>query len=225
MNRLYEAISLLGLSGAGGLLLMGDLVNGSSRMESQRLLREVAALCSSFNGPIRFMHGNHDLDHFSKAEFYSILGCAGDPSNFHFQFGGYTFVCLDGNYSPDGKSYDSGNFVWQQSFVPEEQIDWLRARLVASLQPVVVVSHQCVDGEGIHSVVNHEAVREVIASSGKVKAVLQGHRHQDNLKQIDGTSYYTLGAHVDRAGPAVLQLGSDGVRLNRDYRREAEVMQ
>ncbi len=225
MNRLYEAVSLLNHSGAETMLVMGDLVNGTSEFSTRRLLREVAALCEVFKGPIRYMHGNHDLDHVSKAEFYSALGRAGDPSRFHFDFGGYTFICIDGNFSPDGTAYDRGNFQWEKSFVPEEEIDWLRTRLAASLQPVIVISHQRIDCSGTHSVANDAEVREVISLSGKVTAVFQGHKHVDDLRKIDGTNYYTLGAHVDDAGPSVVTLESGGVRLARDFRPMEEAIQ
>lgn len=218
MNRLYEAVSLLNQSGAGELLVMGDLVNGKSDFSAKRLLREVAALCEVFKGTIRYMHGNHDLDHISKAEFYQALGRDDEASQFHYEFGGHTVICIDGNFSPDGTAYDRGNFRWQDSFVPDEGLDWLRARLAASLLPVVLVCHQRIDCAGKYSVKNDAAVREVVSLSGKVKAVFQGHRHEDDLKQIDGTSYYTLGAHVDEAGPAVVTLDGKGVRLARDFR-------
>ena len=87
MNRLYEAVSALNQSGAGELLVMGDLVNGTGNSNARRLLREVAALCESFKGPIHYMPGNHDLDHISKAEFYSAIGQTGNPARFHFEFG------------------------------------------------------------------------------------------------------------------------------------------
>jgi UDP-2,3-diacylglucosamine pyrophosphatase LpxH len=218
MNRLYESVSLLNQSGAGELLVMGDLVNGKSEFSTRRLLREVAALCETFKGPIRYMHGNHDLDHISKAEFYHALDQTDGVSRFHFETGGYTIICMDGNFSPDGSEYDRGNFQWEESFVPDEELDWLRSRLAASLLPVVLVCHQRIDCDGKYAVRNAAAVREVITLSGKVKAVFQGHRHEDDLKQIDGTSYYTLGAHTDEAGPAVVTLHDKGVRLIRDFR-------
>lgn len=224
MNHLYEAVSRLNQGGAGALLVMGDLVNGTSASHTKRLLREVAALCEVFRGPIHYMHGNHDLDYVSKAEFYNSLGHEGNPSRFHFEFGGYTFICLDGNFSPGGTEYCRGNFEWQQSFVPEEQIDWLRTRLAASLQPVIVVSHQRIDCEGTHSIANHAAVREVIATAGKVEAVFQGHNHEDDLKQLEGTAYYTLAAHVDGAGPAAVLLGGKGVQVLRDYEPAEKAM-
>lgn len=218
MNRLYEAMSALNHGGVEALVVMGDLVNSISETNALRLLREVAALCEVFKGPIHYMHGNHDLDHISKAEFYSAVGQAGKPSRFHLELCGYTVICIDGNYSPDGSAYDHGNFQWKKSFIPEEELDWLRSRLAASLLPVVVISHQRIDCASDHSVENDAEVQEVISLSGKVKAVFQGHRHEDDLKQIDGTSYYTLGAHVDEAGPAVVSLDGKGVRLARDFR-------
>ncbi len=222
MNQLYEAVSLIRKSGAEAMLLMGDVVNGTSELNAKRLLQEVAALCELFPGAIRYMHGNHDLDHLSKAEFYNALGHVGDPSRFHFDFGGYTFICVDSNFSPEGTEYCRGNFEWRKCCVPIEEVDWLRARLAASLQPVIVVSHQRIDSAGMHSIANAAAVRELIASSGKVKAVFQGHKHEDDLQNADGIPYYTLGAHVDGAGPAIASLDHKGVWLVRDYSSKEE---
>ncbi len=217
LNRLYEKISALNAGGVQTLVLMGDLVNGNSEAHAKRLLREVSALCDSFKGTLYFMHGNHDLDYLSKAEFYNVLGRAGDPSRFQFEAGGYTFICLDGNFSPNETAYDHGNFIWQKAFLPEEQLDWLRGRLAASLQPVIIISHQRIDHETKFAVENHQDVREMISLSGKVKAVFQGHNHEDDLKWVEGVSYYTLSAHTDDAGPSAIILEPAGYRLARDF--------
>lgn len=221
MHRLHEAISALNRSGAESLLVLGDLVNGSSAASTKRLLREVAALCGRFGGTVRYMHGNHDLDYLSKADFYAALGCAGDRSRFDFELGGYTFICLDANFSPDGTEYDCGNFEWPECMVPEEEIGWLRARLAASRQPAIVVSHQRIDCAGRHSIVNHAAVQDVMARSGKVAAVFQGHRHADDLTKLGGTVCYTLAALADGAGPALAVLDPGGIRLLRDFLPES----
>lgn len=217
MNRLYESMKVLNAGGVDAMVVMGDLVDSSSELNAKRLLREVCALCDGFKGATHYMHGNHDLDHLSKAQFYNCLGRAGDPSRFHFGLGGYEFISIDGNFSLDGTAYNCGNFQWQESFVPEEGLDWLRGRLAASLHPVIVISHQRIDHETKFAVVNHASVREVIALSGKVKAVVQGHNHEDDLRQIDGTTYYSLSALTDGAGPAVIQLEASGIRLLRDF--------
>lgn len=217
MNRLYEAVAALNGGNVDAMVVMGDLVDGTGEQNTKRLLREVSALCDSFKGRSYFMPGNHDLDYISKPEFYSTIGRAGDSSRFHFELGGYGFICIDANFRPDGTEYDRGNFTWEEAAVPEEGLDWLRGRLAASLLPVIVISHQRIDKACTHAVRNHEAVREMISLSGKVKAVVQGHNHEDDLNQIDGTSYYTLAAHKDNAGPAVLQFDAKGIRLIRDF--------
>lgn len=217
MNRLYESIVSMNSGGVDRLVVMGDLVNGSTEMHAKRLLREVAAVCDLFKGHLYFLHGNHDLDYLSKAQFFNALGRVGDPSRFDFKAGGYTFICLDGNFSPDESAYDMGNFDWQQAYVPQEELEWLRGRIAASMLPVVVVSHQRMDKACRHAVQNHEAVREVLNISDKVHAVFQGHNHEDDLVQVEGIAYYTLAAHVDNAGPAVAVLDTKGVRLIRDF--------
>ncbi|VGO21835.1 metallophosphoesterase family protein [Pontiella sulfatireligans] len=223
LNRLYEAVATLVHGGVDAMVIMGDLINATSEMSAKRLLREVAALCDSFSGPIHYMHGNHDLDHLSKTAFYNALGRTGDSSSFHFECGGYECICIDANFSPDGTEYDRGNFRWQESFVPAAQLDWLRGRLGAALLPVIILSHQRLDLDGDFGVANNAAVREMIQLSGKVEAVFQGHQHADDLKKIDGAAYYTLSAHVDDAGPAVVQLDGRGIRLMRDYQPQETV--
>jgi alkaline phosphatase len=217
LNRLFEKVSLLNAGGIGTLVVMGDLINGETKAHALRMLREVSALFDVFKGKIHFMAGNHDLDYLSKDEFYNALGHAGEPSRFHFDAGGYTFICIDGNFSPDGTEYCAGNFDWQESFIPDEEIDWLRNRLAASLQPAIIISHQRIDKETRFAVRNYDLVRNMITLSDKVTAVFQGHNHCDDLLQMDGTAYYTLSAHVDDAGPAVLDLTPKGVRLIRDF--------
>ncbi len=217
MDRLYKAVALLNAGHADALVVMGDLVNSTSAHNAQRLLREVSALCDSFVGPVYYMPGNHDLDHQSKTGFYTALGRSIDVPQFSFELGSYQFICIDGNFSPDGTEYNCGNFQWQESFVPLEQIDWLGAQLATAQHPVVVISHQRIDMECIHAVRNYAEVMKVILESGKVRAVFQGHHHQDDLQQLGETSYYTLSAHTDGAGPAVLQLDASGILLLRDF--------
>lgn len=217
LNRLYEAVAALNHGEIGSLVVLGDLIESSSEANAKRLLREVSALCDSFHGTVRYMPGNHDLDFLTKAQFYNALGCAGDEPAVSFKLGDIDFICIDGNFSPDGTEYAGGNFDWVESFIPGEQLAWLRKQLDSAKEPVVLFSHQRIDVPGKFSVQNHAEVRDVIRESGKVKAVFQGHQHADDLKQLDGTAYYTLGAHKDDAGPAVVNIDSSGIRLARDF--------
>jgi UDP-2,3-diacylglucosamine pyrophosphatase LpxH len=217
MNRLYSAVATLNRANADMLVVMGDLVNGNSATHATRLLREVSALCESFREPIYYMPGNHDLDYLSKEEFYQALGRDGQSARFELVLRDYRFVSIDGNFSADGSEYDRGNFQWENACVPEEQLQWLRSWLDESDVPVVLFSHQRIDKDCTHAVGNNAAVREVISASGKVKVVLQGHQHEDDLLQIDGTAYYTLSAFMDDAGPAMLHMDAGEIRLTRDF--------
>jgi len=218
MNRLYEAIASLNGGGVGVLVVMGDLIDAQNEMHASRMLREVAALCDSFKGTVRFMPGNHDLDHLSKAQFYNAVGCAGETSYFSFSVGEFELVCIDGNYSADGAPYDQGNFNWQEAYVSDEQLVWLRNEIASAKKSVIMLSHQRIDKPCMHAVKNGADVREILASSGKVTAVFQGHQHEDDLQQVGGIPYYTLSAHKDDAGPAVVHLDSGSVRLTRDFK-------
>lgn len=98
MNRLYESMKVLNAGGVDAMVVMGDLVDSSSELNAKRLLREVCALCDGFKGATHYMHGNHDLDHLSKAQFYNCLGRAGDPSRFHFGLGGMNSSASTGTF-------------------------------------------------------------------------------------------------------------------------------
>jgi predicted phosphodiesterase len=218
LNRLYESISLLNLGGANVMILLGDLLEAEGEAQAKRLLREVAALCDSFRGEIHYMPGNHDLDHLSKDQFYAALGREKEASTFSFKHEGIDFICIDGNFSPDGKAYQHGDFDWKESYIPEDQLLWLREQLEAAAFPAVILSHQRIDISCMHSVRNHEAVRAVINQSQKVKAVFQGHQHADDLRQLEGVTYYTLSAHKDDAGPGMVYIDPKNIRLFRDFR-------
>jgi predicted phosphodiesterase len=223
LNRLYESVAMLNQGGTELLVILGDLLDSTGEGNALRLLREVSALCDSFKGTVRYMPGNHDLDHLSKTQFFTALGHAADSSTCSFKHGGVDLICIDGNFSPKGTEYDHGNYDWKESFIPNEQLEWLEAELVTASQPAIILSHQRLDIAGMHSVRNHEAVQHVIQKSGKVAAVFQGHQHADDVRQIEGTAYYTLSAHKDDAGPALVHIDSKGVRLVRDFRTAERV--
>ncbi|MHC4520998.1 MAG: alkaline phosphatase, partial [Planctomycetota bacterium] len=72
--------------------------------------------------------------------------------------------------------------------------------LATTSAPVVVFTHQLLDGSGDVHINNAAAVREVLESSGRVLAVFQGHHHAGSYNQINGIHYYTLIAMVEGQG-------------------------
>ncbi|MBN2685910.1 MAG: metallophosphoesterase [Pontiellaceae bacterium] len=211
--RLRTAVEALNALAPEGLLVLGDLVNGTNAEHSVVLLNEVAELCGHFGGPIYYLHGNHDLDYLSKAEFYRALGREGAESRFTFTCGGYRFIVLDACFSPEERAYERGNFVWQRCYIPPEELEWLAEQLAESKLPVVVAVHQRIDYSCTHAVENDAAVRAVISAAGNVAAVVQGHNHVNDRREIGQTIYYTVAAHVDGAPPSMAQLDPSWIRL------------
>ena len=81
------------------------------------------------------------------------------------------------------------------------QLAWLAKTLAASREPVVVMVHQPLDGSDALSVKNAAEVRAALEKSGKVIAVLQGHRHEGGFSEIGGIPYVTFRALIEGAGP------------------------
>jgi len=48
---------------------------------------------------------------------------------------------------------------------------------------------------------NAAQVREALEQSGKVIAVMQGHRHEGGFTRINGIPYFTFKAAVEGSGP------------------------
>lgn len=68
--------------------------------------------------------------------------------------------------------------------------------LAGTEKPVVVFAHQRLDREPAdsHTVKQAPEVRKILEMSGKVKAVFQGHSHENDLRTVAGIPYCTLKA-------------------------------
>ena len=124
-----------------------------------------------------------------------------NATRYTFVSGGVRFVVLDASHKSDGSDYDHGNFDWSDSNIDAPQLDWLATTLAASAEPAIVFVHQQLDGSGAYYVKNAAQVREVLEKSGKVIAVLQGHRHEGGFSTINGIPYFTFKGLIEGAGP------------------------
>lgn len=193
------------------LIQIGDFCHPTS--EAQSFIRQLEAE----NRPVYHVLGNHDMDLGSKR---AILDLWQTQDNFYsFDAGGFHFVVLDCNYLHlDGQyvDYDTGNFYQHGSartYVPPDQLDWLRTDLAATSKPTVVFSHQGIgSGWAGGPTRNGAAVRAILteanqeAGFAKVLACLSGHNHVDREDVIDGiryiqvnsASYYWVGSDYGR---------------------------
>lgn len=179
---------------------LGDLIDAADSIDvEKRYLATINQEFSALPGDKHYVLGNHCVHTLTKEEF--LDGVGQENPHYSFNAGGFHFVILDACFRADGQAYGRKNFAWNDSNIPAEQLEWLRADLAATTNKTIVFVHQRLDGENDHCVKNAGEVRKVLETSGGVLAVFQGHSHKNDLSNIRGIHYCTLVAMVEGSGP------------------------
>jgi alkaline phosphatase len=187
---------------------LGDLIDYTEGEDARYRLNEILAVWGKAPGPKYLCLGNHDISALPREELLNVLdlparpvGCTGGCGS--FDMGGVHFVILDTNYDEQGRAYTAQTMRWDFCYLDQAQIDWLDRDLKQGEGPVIVFSHANLDphfenGEpDPHVVKNHEKVRSVLDSRGRVQLVLQGHYHPGRESKVKGITYLTLPAVAD----------------------------
>ena len=207
LGKMREAVDRLRAARVEFLGELGDIKDMALNEPDTRTLSHLVAIeweFQRFGGPTYHVLGNHDMDNLSKAQVLAHITNTGIPagrSHYAFSHGGVRFVTIDTNFTKDGRDYDHGNFDWREIYLPAPQLDWLRAELKAATEPIIILGHQRLDGDGHVQVVNRAEVRAALEGAGKVLAVFQGHDHKGAYSLINGIHYYTLKAIIEDSGP------------------------
>jgi alkaline phosphatase len=181
------------------LVELGDLIDAADSVDvEQSYLKTINRRFSAICKDRHYVLGNHCVDTLKKDEF--LGGVEQEKSYYSFDRGGFHFVVLDSCFRSDCEPYGRKNFHWTDANIPAAEIEWLEGDLKASDKPVIVFAHQRLDVSNNHGVKNNADVRKVLEASGNVLAVLQGHSHQNDLKDIGGIHYCTLVAMVEGSG-------------------------
>lgn len=177
--------------------------------------------------------GNHDMDKVDKATALKTWGAG--RRYYARMIGGYRFVVLDLNhFKKDGvlHDYEKGNYFTDNAtfnIADPEQLAWLRKELMASRQPVILISHQPLgfaDDDGKYPAEQTEVldvVTECAARNpaGAVALCMFGHLHVDRLETYQGipcycvnsASYFWSAGMHPYSNPlfSFMEFGSDGV--------------
>ena len=204
---------------------LGDLIDAADSVETeQRYLKTINGEFSAISRDRHYVLGNHCVDTLTKPEFLNAV--EQNQSYYSFDRGHVHFVVLDACFRSDGEPYGRKNSQWTDSNIPPAELEWLKADLKATNRRTVVFAHQRLDVSTNHGVKNGSEVRDVLEASGKILAVLQGHSHQNDLKEIGGIPYCTLVAMVEGSGSenngySVLEIRADhSIRLT-GFRKQA----
>jgi len=209
LGKVQEAIDRMNQEKLDFAIELGDFKDQDAvpnEANTLKYLDDIESVFQKFKGPTYHVLGNHDMDGISKQQFLERVENTDIPkteSYYSFSRKGIHFVVLDGDFTKDGKAYNHGNFSWDDSFIPESQINWLKDDLKENRLPVIVFVHQMLGNwrDVKLEVQNAAAVRQILEQSGKVLCVFQGHVHEESYNLINGIPYYSVNAVVDGDGP------------------------
>lgn len=214
LSKLDVGLTELRKRNVGFLVCLGDLVDAASTRELERTwLRQAVGNIRETGLSAWFVLGNHCVQTLTKAEF--LAEARQEQSYCSFDHGGVHFVVLDACYRRDGIPYDAGNFDWKDTDIPQAQQDWLARDLAKSEKPVIVFVHQRLDEAGVHSIAGAARLRRILEQATNVRAVFQGHSHQNDYQEINGIHYCTMravveGTGADKNGYAAITVLHDG---------------
>ena len=193
------------------VLVLGDLIEDHSPAEDWKRYCRVFETLAELHAPLYPVAGNHDLVHLSPEQVLSLWSDraapgrhtdAGQTSTLYYaaRQEGLDLVVLHSRELEDHR-------VWMD----EEQIAWLGRTLDAVEGPVLLLLHHSLadqdttgnpwfDGRSELALVRQRSrVRALLAASGKVLAVLNGHLHWNDLSLHDGIPFITLQSLIENA--------------------------
>ena len=177
---------------------LGDRINDVDPETDRVRLREVRDMLETAGPPVVYAWGNHDLTNVAPADARAILGKQADHES--FDANGYHLVVLN---SQDPTVEGIGVTL------SSAQLDWLEQDLRATSRPAIVFCHHPLDEQDPgrhwyfadhpdHALArNRERARRILAASGRVRAVFNGHMHLNTVEVIDGVPYITVMSLVD----------------------------
>ncbi len=226
LDKLAEAAQRFRAARLSFVVELGDFVDAADSVASElgyleRVNRDFTAICQDRH----YVLGNHCVHTLNKAEF--LEGVEREASYYSFDRGDYHFVVLDSCFRGDGEPYGRKNFAWTDPNIPASELEWLVADLAATELKTIVFAHQRLDVSNHYGVKNGQQVREAFEESRKVLAVLQGHSHQNDYRDINGIHYCTLAAMVEGSGAesnayALMTLVPDGTLQVEGFRRQKD---
>lgn len=184
------------------MIHLGDLVHRISEPDERAYIK----LYNDFRPvPGYHMLGNHDQD---RAPYRRVCEAYRMPNNYYsFDRGGFRFICCDPNYYCEKPGeyihHENGNYGRRSkgstiNWIPPDQLEWLRDRVMNSPYPCVVLSHQSFERpRHVRGVMNQDEVRAIFNEAnalhpGRVRLVMNGHHHVNYSRILDNVLYWDV---------------------------------
>ncbi len=179
-------------------LQLGDLIQDANRETDIKNFQKGINLFSECPCPFHHLVGNHDTIHMTPNEVGNILGY----ERLYYSFDtAEAHVVILYSHVPVPKQ--------PRIVIQMEQLEWLRSDLAGTERPSIVFMHHSLADQDLVGnpwfegrpdeclVENRKEVREVLASSDKVIAVVNGHLHWNRVDIHDGIPYVTVQSAIE----------------------------
>jgi 3',5'-cyclic AMP phosphodiesterase CpdA len=176
---------------------LGDDIEDESRAKDLERYGECQAILRTARARLVNVAGNHDIIHMNRDDLSRFWQHSG-PLYYSLDEKGWHVVVLH-----------TLEKTGTEIHVPSTQLAWLENDLAEATSPVVVFMHHSVSEQDVSDsrwfagrpeaalVVERREIRRILAASGKVKAVFNGHLHRNHLDVIDGIPYVTVQSLIE----------------------------
>ena len=191
LRKILEAYDYFVRENCDLVICLGDLTDkDTDHAREITNLQEMAEVIHSCPIPTICLMGNHDAFSFTADAFYDILGCR--PQTMEAE--GKRLIFLDACYFKSGQHYQPGDSDWTDTFYPFTPE--LKQQLAGYDGDIYVFLHQNIDPtiRQDHMLHNAAEINRILAESGRVKAVFQGHYHWGKTSSHGGIRYITFPA-------------------------------
>jgi predicted phosphodiesterase len=227
-TKLRESIDHFNQTGVDFVIELGDIIDAADTLEAElRYLQGIEEEYARAQAERHYVLGNHCVWLLTKQQF--LEHTAAKETFYSFDRGGWHFIVLDACFRRDGVPYGEKNFEWTDTDIPPREREWLQQDLARTDKPAMVFVHQRIDVENQYGIKSAREVRRILESSGKARAVFQGHSHRNDHREINGIHYCTVAAMVEGSGPensaySVLSVHEEGTLELKGFRKQANYL-
>ena len=225
-----DAAEFFKIKKPAAIICLGDLIDAAPSVNTE--ISYLTAICKVLNIagiPRHHVLGNHCVATLKKEEFFKYAKSANTEGHYSFDLKGTHFIVLDACYNSKMEPYGRNNFVWHDSNMTPQEIEWLKEDLAETKLPTVIFTHQRldVDRPNKYAIKQSVEVRKILEESKKVRVVFQGHSHKNELAEVNEIPYCTLAAMVEGEGVesnsySLLRFLSDGSIKLEGYHRQKD---
>ena len=225
-----DAAEFFKIKKPAAIICLGDLIDAAPSVDTE--ISYLTAICKVLNIagiPRHHVLGNHCVATLKKDEFFKYAESANKEGHYSFDLKGTHFIVLDACYNSKMEPYGRNNFVWHDSNMTPQEIEWLKEDLAETKLPTVIFTHQRldVDRPNKYAIKQSVEVRKILEESKKVRVVFQGHSHKNELAEVNEIPYCTLAAMVEGEGVesnsySLLRFLSDGSIKLEGYHRQKD---